>query len=61
MDPLKYIIFPVSEPAGKSELLSLVENLDVKFNKLVSVTFNFVANLVDRFKTLVSVLDAYKA
>ena len=55
------MIFPVAEPAGKSELLSLVENLDVKFNKLVSVIFNFVANLVDRFKTLVSVLDAYKA
>jgi hypothetical protein len=77
VDPLKYIIFPVSEPAGKSELLSLVENLDVRFNKLVSVSFNFVVirfeskivsetlnfveNLVLRFNTPVSVLDAYKA
>ena len=55
------MIFPVAEPTGKSEILSLVENLVVRFNKLVSVTFNFVANLVVRFKTPVSVLDAYKA
>jgi hypothetical protein len=55
------MIFPIVKPAGKSELLSLVENLVVRFNKLVSVTFNFVANLVLRFNTLVSVVDAYKA